>query len=55
MIHAQAKLWGMSHKAVRNIDDLDGLDELDGDAAILLEVLPDANQTEAFWKAVDGL
>ena len=50
-----AQLWGMTHKAVSNIDDLDGLDELEGDAAILLEVLPDAEQTEAFWKAVDVL
>ena len=50
-----AQLWGMTHQAVRNIDDLDGLDELDGEQPILLEVLPDANQTEAFWKAIDGL
>ncbi|MGA0900157.1 MAG: thiamine pyrophosphate-binding protein [Luteolibacter sp.] len=50
-----ARLWGMQHRAVRNIDDLDGLDELECDAATLLEVFPDTNQTEAFWKAVDGL
>ena len=49
-----AQVWGMSHKQVRNIDDLDGLDEIDGDKAVLLEVLPDSKQTEAFWKALDA-
>lgn len=46
-----AQLWGMSHRTVRCIDDLD---DLERDGALLLEVLPDARQTAAFWKAVDG-
>lgn len=49
-----AQLWGMTHKTVRNINDFDGLDQFDGETAILLEVLPDGNQTDAFWKTVDG-
>ncbi|MDX1680951.1 MAG: thiamine pyrophosphate-binding protein [Akkermansiaceae bacterium] len=48
-----AKLWGMQHQLVRCIDDLDEIAAAAG-KAILLEVCPDARQTEQFWKAVDG-
>lgn len=49
-----AQLWGMTHKQVRSIDDLDDLESL-SEIVLLLEVIPDAKQTAAFWKAVDGL
>jgi len=47
-----ARLWGMRHKQVRCIDDLD---DLESETALLLEVIPDAKQTAAFWQAVDAL
>lgn len=48
-----AALWGMRHVAVRTADDLDRLDT-EGPTT-LLEVLPDPQQTAAFWSAFDAL
>lgn len=54
-----ATLWGMRHIRVRNPDDLDQLHEAEEPsvkkAAILLEVIPDASQTAAFWRDWDAM
>lgn len=46
-----AKLWGMKHIRITNADDFDKLDQ--DDETVLLEVLPDAAQTQEFWAAWD--
>lgn len=46
-----ATLWGMDHLRVRRADDFDRFEE--GSRTVLLEVLPDAAQTTAFWAAWD--
>lgn len=48
-----AKLWGMRHIRIRTVDDLDEFEA--GDEAVLLEVVPDGEQTSRFWEAWDGL
>lgn len=46
-----ALLWGMDHLRIRRADDFDRFEE--GPRTLLLEVLPDAGQTAAFWAAWD--
>ncbi len=48
-----AKLWGMKHIRITNADDFDLIEQ--SDETVLLEVLPDAKQTESFWKAWDRM
>lgn len=50
-----AQVWGIQHCVVRTIDELDRVGDLDPESAVLLEVIPDAKQTEQFWKIADGL
>ncbi len=46
-----ATLWGMNHLRVRTVDDFDLVET--GPRTLLLEILPDAAQTLAFWAAWD--
>jgi 2-succinyl-5-enolpyruvyl-6-hydroxy-3-cyclohexene-1-carboxylate synthase len=48
-----AKLWGMKHIRITNADDFDLIEQ--SDETVLLEVLPNAKQTESFWKAWDRM
>jgi 2-succinyl-5-enolpyruvyl-6-hydroxy-3-cyclohexene-1-carboxylate synthase len=48
-----AALWGMAHLRVRTADDLDALESCGNN--LLLEVIPDARQTAAFWNDWDRL
>ncbi len=43
-----AKLWGLRHLRIRRTDDFDAIP--DDDAPLLLEILPDPDQTNAFWR-----
>lgn len=45
-----ARMWGMEHLVVRGRDDFDALDKRDPGRPLLLEVVPDERQTEAFWE-----
>lgn len=47
-----ATLWGMNHLRIRTVDDFDKYET--GEKALLLEIIPDAAQTSAFWKRMDG-
>ena len=42
-----AALWGMEHLRVRTADDLDAFNR--GDKPVLLEIIPEAEQTARFW------
>ena len=44
-----AKLWGMDYQRISTVDDFDQFEA--GAKTILLEIVPDAKQTEAFWRA----
>ncbi|NJM36808.1 MAG: hypothetical protein HC845_02445 [Akkermansiaceae bacterium] len=46
-----AKLWGMNHLRVRTVDDFDQFQP--GEKTLLLEIVPDPEQTKAFWAAWD--
>jgi 2-succinyl-5-enolpyruvyl-6-hydroxy-3-cyclohexene-1-carboxylate synthase len=46
-----AALWGMAHLRVRTADDLDALETCGNN--LLLELMPDARQTAAFWQDWD--
>lgn len=48
-----AKLWGMNHLRVKRIDDFDQLEQ--SGKTLLLEIVPDAGQTTAFWAAWDNM
>ena len=48
-----AALWGMAHLRVRTADDLDAMESCGKN--LLLEVIPDARQTAAFWQDWDRL
>jgi 2-succinyl-5-enolpyruvyl-6-hydroxy-3-cyclohexene-1-carboxylate synthase len=48
-----AALWGMTHLRVRRADDLDQFEP--GEKTVLLEIIPDATQTQQFWAALDRL
>jgi len=44
-----ATLWGMDHLRIRTVDDFDQFQS--GEKTLLLEIIPDAKQTAAFWAA----
>lgn len=46
-----ATLWHMDHLRIRTVDDFDRL--APGERTLLLEIVPDAGQTAAFWAAWD--
>ncbi|MBK1883314.1 hypothetical protein JIN85_12880 [Luteolibacter pohnpeiensis] len=46
-----AKLWGMDHLQIRTVDDFDRYEE--PARTLLMEIVPDATQTERFWKEWD--
>lgn len=46
-----AQLWGMKHLRITRVDDFDLFQPDSG--MLLLEIIPDAAQTEAFWKQWD--
>ena len=48
-----ATLWGMNHLRIRTVDDFDKFEA--GDKTLLLEIVPDAAQTTAFWAAWDRI
>ena len=48
-----AILWGMNHLRIRTVDDFDKFEP--GDKTLLLEIVPDAAQTTAFWAAWDRM
>ncbi len=48
-----ATLWKMNHLQLRTVDDFDQLES--GENTLLLEILPDATQTAAFWAAWDRI
>lgn len=48
-----ATLWGMDHLRVRTVDDFDRFES--GEKTLLLEIVPDAAQTTAFWDAWDRI
>ena len=48
-----ATLWGMNHLRIRTVDDFDKFEP--GDQTLLLEIIPDAAQTAAFWAAWDRM
>ncbi len=48
-----ATLWQMAHLRIRTVDDFDNLQP--GDRTLLLEIVPDAAQTTAFWAAWDRI
>jgi len=48
-----ATLWSMDHLRVRTVDDFDKLAA--GEKTLLLEIVPDAAQTTAFWAAWDRM
>ncbi len=48
-----AALWGMDHLQIRRADDFDRFEP--GEKTVLLEVIPDAEQTRRFWADWDRL
>lgn len=48
-----ATLWGMRHLRVRTVDDFDKFEP--GGETLLLEIVPDAAQSTAFWAAWDRM
>ncbi len=48
-----ATLWGMNHLRIRTVDDFDRFES--GERTLLLEIVPDAAQTTAFWAAWDRI
>lgn len=48
-----ATLWGMDHLRIRTVDDFDRFSS--GEKTLLLEIVPDATQTVAFWAAWDRI
>jgi 2-succinyl-5-enolpyruvyl-6-hydroxy-3-cyclohexene-1-carboxylate synthase len=48
-----AALWGMQHLRIRTADDFDRYEA--GGETVLLEVIPDAEQTRRFWADWDRL
>jgi 2-succinyl-5-enolpyruvyl-6-hydroxy-3-cyclohexene-1-carboxylate synthase len=48
-----ATLWGLRHLRIRTADDFDLLPE-DAPEPMLLEIIPDAGQSAAFWRAWDA-
>ncbi len=48
-----ATLWGLNHLRIRTVDDFDKFEP--GEKPLLLEIIPDAKQTTAFWAAWDRM
>ncbi|MEO8615854.1 MAG: thiamine pyrophosphate-binding protein [Luteolibacter sp.] len=48
-----ATLWGMDHLRVKTVDDFDKFET--GPKTLLMEIIPDAGQTTAFWAAWDRM
>lgn len=48
-----ATMWGMDYVKIKTVDDFDSLAA--GDKMLLVEVVPSASETEAFWKNWDLL
>ena len=48
-----ATLWAMDHLRIRTADDFDQLEA--SDKTLMLEIIPDAAQTTAFWAAWDRM
>lgn len=48
-----ATLWKMDHLQIRTVDDFDKFKP--SEKTVLLEVIPDASQTEGFWDAWDRM
>jgi 2-succinyl-5-enolpyruvyl-6-hydroxy-3-cyclohexene-1-carboxylate synthase len=48
-----ATLWGMDHLRIHSVDDFDKFES--GEKTLLLEIIPDAAQTAAFWVAWDRM
>ena len=48
-----AALWKMDHLQVRTVDDFDKFEA--GEKTLLLEIIPNSKQTEAFWSAWDRM
>ncbi|MFT4175712.1 MAG: thiamine pyrophosphate-binding protein [Luteolibacter sp.] len=46
-----AILWGMEYLRIESVDDFDRFEP--GKKALLMEIVPDADHTRAFWKAWD--
>ena len=46
---AWAQMWGMNYVLVKGIEDFDFEP---GDLTTVVEVIPDARQTEQFWSAL---
>ena len=48
-----AKLWGMNHIRIRTLDDFDQFERSEN--PVLLEIIPDAKQTDLFWADWDRM
>jgi 2-succinyl-5-enolpyruvyl-6-hydroxy-3-cyclohexene-1-carboxylate synthase len=48
-----AALWGMAHLRVRTVDDFDQFEP--GGKPVLLEIIPDEEQTRRFWSDWDRI
>lgn len=48
-----AALWDMKHIRIRTVDDLDQFEP--GEKPVLLEIIPDAEQTKRFWADWDRM
>lgn len=48
-----AALWKMRHLQVHTVDDFDKFES--GEKTVLLEIIPDLKQTQAFWAAWDRM
>lgn len=47
-----AAMWGMKYLRIASQDDFDGLEA--GDETLVVELVPSAKETEAFWNRWDG-
>ncbi len=52
-LDAWAAMWGMKYLRIASEDDFDSLEP--GDETLLVEVIPNAEETAAFWKAWEAL
>ena len=47
-----ASMWGMRYLKITGEDGFDALDP--GETPLLVEILPDAEETKAFWQTWDA-